>query len=248
MDVIKINWSGGKDSTASVILHIQERHKCIVVCYIPMLTKEIPLIAKEHYEFIMKTADVFRVYGCEVHIITGKTYVDLFYEEITRGKNKGKIRGYNFGIGFCNFRDLSKIKALESFICKYDYLDIGIAYDEVKRQNQLNDIKRSILVEKEITEEKARMLCEFYDLLSPIYKYKKRDGCLFCPNAKSSDIGKLITDYPKAREILINLDKDSELFFYRKKIKDYNGNMVTPYRNYKTFTDRINEFERGETK
>ena len=248
MDVVKINWSGGKDSTASVILHINEGHKCIVVCYIPMLTIDIPLIAKEHYEFIMKTANDFRAYDCDVHIITGKTYLELFYEEITRGKSKGKIKGYNFGFGFCKFRDLSKIKSLNDFVCKYDYQDIGIAYDEIKRQNQLNDIKRSILVEKQITEEKAKMICEFYGLLSPIYNGVKRDGCLFCTNAKASEIGKLITDYPKAREILINLDKDSEIYFHRGQIKDDNGVMIYPYRNHKTFTDRINEFERGETK
>lgn len=109
MNVVKINWSGGKDSTASVILHINEGDKCIVVCYIPMLTIDIPLIAK------------------------------------------------------------------------------------------------------------------------------------------ASEIGKLITDYPKAREILINLDKDSEIYFHRGQIKDNKGVMNYPYRNYKTFTDRINEFERGVT-
>lgn len=248
MDVVKICWSGGKDSTASVILHINEGHKCIVVCYIPMLTNDIPLIAKEHYEFIQNTADIFRANGCEVHIITGKTYIELFYEEITRGKNKGKIRGYNLGFGFCGFRNLSKIKALNDFVCEYDYLDIGIAFDEIKRQNQLNDIKRSILVEKQITEENAKKICEFYGLLSPIYYNIKRDGCLICPNAKVIEIGKLITDYPKSREILINLDKDSELYFYRGQIKDNKGSMVFPYRNYKTFTDRINEFERGKIK
>ena len=103
-----------------------------------MLTNDIPLIAKEHYEFIQYTAQIFRANGCEVHIITGITYIDLFYEEITRGKSKGKIKGYNFGFGFCKFRDLSKIKALNDFICEYDYQDIGIAFNEMKRQNQLN--------------------------------------------------------------------------------------------------------------
>ena len=46
MSVVKIGWSGGKDSTRAVMAHIQRGDKVKAVCYVPMFTKEIPLISK----------------------------------------------------------------------------------------------------------------------------------------------------------------------------------------------------------
>ena len=53
MDIVKVNWSGGKDSTCSALLHIKRGDKVKIVSYIPMFTDEIPLILKDHYNFIM---------------------------------------------------------------------------------------------------------------------------------------------------------------------------------------------------
>lgn len=35
-DTVKISWSGGKDSTASVLLHLERGDNCKVVYYIPV--------------------------------------------------------------------------------------------------------------------------------------------------------------------------------------------------------------------
>ena len=43
-DIVKIGWSGGKDSTCAVMKHIERGDKVKAVCWVPMLTKEIPLI------------------------------------------------------------------------------------------------------------------------------------------------------------------------------------------------------------
>ena len=77
MAIVKVMWSGGKDSTATVLLHLQRGDKVKAVCYIPMFTEEIPLILKDHYEFILKTADYFRSKGADVYIVSGMTYPKL---------------------------------------------------------------------------------------------------------------------------------------------------------------------------
>ena len=46
---VKVSWSGGKDSTCAVLLHLEAGHKVKVVNYIPMFTEEIPLLLKEHF-------------------------------------------------------------------------------------------------------------------------------------------------------------------------------------------------------
>lgn len=40
MSIVKVAWSGGKDSTCAVMLHIKRGDKVKVVCYIPMFTKK----------------------------------------------------------------------------------------------------------------------------------------------------------------------------------------------------------------
>ena len=71
MDIVKVGWSGGKDSTCAVMLHLEQGDYVKAICYIPMFTKEIPLITKRHYEFIHNTAQRFTNLGAEVFLQRG---------------------------------------------------------------------------------------------------------------------------------------------------------------------------------
>lgn len=68
-EVVKVSWSGGKDSTCAVLIHLALGHIVKAVNYTPMFTEEIPLILKDHYEFIQKTAERFRDMGAEVYMV-----------------------------------------------------------------------------------------------------------------------------------------------------------------------------------
>lgn len=89
---VKVSWSGGKDSTCAVLIHLEAGHKVKAVNYTPMFTEEIPLLLKDHYEFIQKTAERFRDMGAEVHMVTGMTYHDFVLRRKTKGADKGAIR------------------------------------------------------------------------------------------------------------------------------------------------------------
>lgn len=206
-DIVKVGWSGGKDSTCSVLLHIEKGDKVKAVCYIPMFTKDIPLITKNHYEFIVNTAERLRKMGADVHIVSGMTYYDYVSRVITKGKNKGKIRGFPITVtGLCDFKNKSKLVAINKCdVGNFDYYDMGIAYDEVKRQAQLNDAKRSILFELKYTEQMAKQKCIDYDMLSPHYENSRRDGCALCYNAPKKTRDLWLADYPEARELVIQL-------------------------------------------
>lgn len=208
-DIVKVNWSGGKDSTCAVMKHIQKGNKVIAVCYIPMLTKEIPLLLKEHYQFILKAADRFRSLGATVHIVTGMTYYDYVHKRSSRGKFKGRAFGFpHFGTGMCGFKRDSKLKALKNLdIGIYDYEDVGIAFDEKNRQSILNERKRSILYEFEITEKMAFQFCEENKILSPHYENLKRDGCALCPHAKAAERILWLRQYPDALPVVLELQQ-----------------------------------------
>lgn len=209
MAIVKVGWSGGKDSTCSVLLHLEQGDTVKAVCYIPMFTKNIPLITKKHYEFILNTADRLRQMGAEVHIVSGMTYYDFVVHTITKGDNKGKMFGFPTPVtGMCEFKNYSKVKALKKYDVGYfDYEDIGIAYDETKRQGQLNDKKRSILFEKKYTERDAKIECAIKDMLSPHYENDTRDGCALCYNAPKKRREQWFIDYPEATLILIQLQE-----------------------------------------
>ena len=189
MAIVKVGWSGGKDSTCSVLLHLEQADKVKACCYLPMFTNDIPLINKAHYEFILNTAERLRKMGAEVYIVSGLTYYDYVTKVTTRGINEGRIMGFPCNqTGKCGFKRDSKVKALSKLdVGFFDYEDIGIAVDELKRHGQLTESKRSILVEKQYTEKMAKEKCISYNMLSPHYESANRDGCALCYNARARE-------------------------------------------------------------
>lgn len=112
MATVKIGWSGGKDSTCAVMKHIERGDKVKAVCYVPMFTREIPLISKKHYAFILQTADYFRRLGAEVYFADkGLTYYEYVTHEAVKGKCKGLIFGFPIvGAGMCGGSVPSRIE------------------------------------------------------------------------------------------------------------------------------------------
>lgn len=207
MAVVKLGWSGGKDSTCAFSLHLNQGDFVKAVCYIPMFTDDIPLITKRHYEFINNTAEFFMSQGAEVYFAKGITYWDYVTHRSVRGKFKGRIFGFPcIHRGLCGFKRDSKLKASRSIDVGYfDYECLGIAYDEFDRHSQLNEKLRSILVEKCYTEKFCHHYCYLNGLLSPHYDYSSRDGCVLCPNAKEIERRIWYNDYPLSRPLLIDL-------------------------------------------
>lgn len=241
-ETVKVNWSGGKDSTCAVLKHLEAEHHVKAVNYIPMLTSEIPLLVKSHYEFILLTAEKFKNMGAELYFVKGITYFDFVCKRSTRGKYKGRMFGFpSFIVGKCNFNRDSKTRALtKTDIGYFDYEDIGLAADETKRLKLLTETKRSILIEQGITEAQAFEYCYRQGFLSPIYTLHglKRDGCALCPQAPERERQLYFNDYPKAREIVIEL----------QNIVKKNRPEQTPLRNHKWFVEECkkNEIEAGE--
>jgi hypothetical protein len=227
MSVVKIGWSGGKDSSCAVMKHIERGDKVKAVCYVPMFTETIPLLLERHYSFIIQTAKYFERLGADVHIVSGMTYWDYVTHRAKRGKYKGEMFGFPcFVVGQCGFKRDSKLKALQNCdVGKYDYECIAIAADEKKRHSQLTDLKRSILVEENITEEEAKQYCKENGILSPLYELSARDGCVLCPNAKKEIREIWFDDFKDAKPLLIELQE------IVKKEKPHQ----TPLRNYEWF-------------
>lgn len=185
------SFSGGKDSTASVILaHENNEPLDLIIFSEVMFDKETSGELPEHIDFIKnKCIPLFKAWGYEIKILhSDLTYMDIFMREPTRGKRfgSGLITGFPMS-GLCQINRSVKVLPITKFLKDYDndFIQyIGIATDEPKRLKRLeNTNKISLLAKYGYTEQMAYDLCEKYGLLSPIYSFSKRGGCWFCPNA-----------------------------------------------------------------
>lgn len=181
-------WSGGKDSTASIILsHIKGTTPGTIIFSEVMFDKDISGELPEQIDFIKtKAIPKFKSWGFEVEILHSKeTYIDLFYK-VNQGKKHPSRKGMYYGFpmaGKCIINDRCKMNPIRQYIKKIneEYVEyVGIAIDEPKRLKRLYGTQKVSLLERyDYTEQMAYDLCKKFDLLSPTYQFSSRGGAGF---------------------------------------------------------------------
>lgn len=180
------SWSGGKDSTASIILaHEHNEPLDLIIFAEVMFDENISGELPEHIDFIKNRAiPVFEGWGYKTKILhSDKTYMDCFNHIATKGKRVGKRLGFPMAgkckiNASCKMRQIRKFwKEIEDDFTQY----IGIAIDEPARIERIANAGNQVsLLEKYgYTEQMAFDLCEKYNMLSPIYKFAPRGGVGF---------------------------------------------------------------------
>lgn len=198
-----IGLSGGKDSTATVILaHMLKRPVSECVYCKVMFDEEVSAEVPEHERFMQEVAipKIQKDFGFKVVTVRDdQNYVELFNTPVSKGDRKGMLRGSPVCLGCWVQRDL-KVRPLEKYR-KAQPSDsvwyVGIAKDEDSRLVSLEKTNKvSLLAECGYTEDDAFDLCKQYGLLSPIYEFAPRNGCFFCPNAKEKEFRHLRDFHP----------------------------------------------------
>ncbi len=197
------SWSGGKDSTASIILeHIHGLPPSDIIFSEVMFDKKRGISGElpEHIDFVKhKAIPVFESWGHKVEILhADKDYLDVFYNVIKHSKvseRNGKFSSFPLG-GMCAVNSQCKISPIKKFFKQFSKSEIiqyvGIAADETNRLSNLEKRRQvSLLAKYGYTEKMCFDLCEEYGLLSPIYDKRKRGGCWFCPNQSCKDFARL---------------------------------------------------------
>lgn len=228
------SWSGGKDSTASVILdHIHGLPPSTIIFSEVMFDKKRGISGElpEHIDFVMnKAKPLFESWGYKVEIVrAGKDYIDLFHHIVERSSKPERIGekcGFLIG-GRCSGNRELKIRPIKDF---YKALDlegaeytqyVGIAIDEPIRLDRLKGTNKISLLEQfGYTERMAFDLCKEYDLISPIYEISRRGGCWFCPNQSYSQIAWLKRTHPELWDELRRLSEEENTISTRFKYED----------------------------
>lgn len=214
------SFSGGKDSTASIILAHENKEPLELILFSEVMfdtniSGELP----EHIDFIKNKAfPLFESWGYETKIVKAKeTYLDRFFRFPSRGKRKdmGVRSGFPMALK-CDINKSLKIKPIKDFhksqtgeITVY----MGIAIDEPRRIERIakTSNQASLLQKYRYTEKMAFDLCKKYDLLSPIYDFANRGGCWFCPNARDRELKHLRTHHRELWDRLLALENEPDL-------------------------------------
>ena len=160
------SWSGGKDSTASIILaHENNEPLDLIIFSEVMFDENISGELPEHIDFIKnKAIPVFESWGYETRILhSAKTYMDCFHHRTVRGKNVGMKKGFVMS-GHCDVQRDCKLRPIRHFWNgQKDFTQyIGIAVDEPLRMERIVNAgdKVSLLEKYRYTEKMAFDLCK----------------------------------------------------------------------------------------
>ena len=167
----------------------------------PIMAEWIPIAEKRLKDLFGITVD---------HAYSGISFYEQFYKVKQKGKHAGDIYSFPYITGaWCNSR--LKIKAINRYLSQFQEeltQFIGIANDELRRWERMKKKEtakrkyRSLLIEQKLTEQDAKVICERYGLLSPVYSLDGifRAGCWFCPKQCNADLYSLWKNYPELYE------------------------------------------------
>lgn len=217
-------WSGGKDSTASLILCHENGIHLDGIIFSEVMFDHSRNISAENPNFIKWVYETaipkIEKMGYKVIVLRSKhDYVSLFNKYHTRSKinENGKTKWGFVLSGKCYLNGYCKTKPIKEFLKAHKDCEqiVGIAHDEPTRlENAIKRGQRSILAEMGIVENDTYEICKKYDLLNPTYQEKTRGGCWFCPNQNIKDLYLLRKQFPNLWQELVNLSETENLCNY----------------------------------
>lgn len=186
----KVSFSGGKDSTAMLIrlLELNTPIDYIVFADTGFEFPEMHGYIKKVEKYIKRKITILKP--------NEELFKKWFYGIITRGKNKGNVRGYPLIVHPCWWARESKIKPLQKYQKDSDIVYIGIAYDELKRVSKEKNNFKYPLIEWKWTEQDCINYLNKKGLFNPLYTKFNRLGCWICQKQKKASLYSLYKHYP----------------------------------------------------
>jgi len=215
-----ISFSGGKDSTAMLLMMIEKKMPIDKVIFVDT-TKEFPAMYK-HIEKVKK-------YIAPLEITTISIKFDYYFSEHI--KTKGKIGEIGYGWPnilnrWCTARKRDTInKCLKGIPKNSINRFIGIAYDEIKRMkhNKSENLKYP-LVDWKMTEADCLAYCHSKGFdWDGLYDKFARVSCWCCPLSRICELRTLYNDFPELWKELQEMDEKT----FRQFRMDYSVDRLT---------------------
>lgn len=204
-----ISFSGGKDSTAMLLMMLEKGIKVDKIIFVDT-TKEFP----QMYEHIKKVQKIINPLKIEIVKFDFDYYFSSHVK--TKGKNKGK-KGYgwpSFNMRWCTGEKKERIRL---FMKQFDRKEIinyqGIAFDEKHRAEKNKFLKYRVkypLIDWKITEKQALNYCysRGFDW-GGLYEKFHRVSCWCCPLSRIGELRIIYNEFPQLWKELEAMDKKS---------------------------------------
>ena len=201
-----ISYSGGKDSTAMLLLMKEKNIKIDRITFADT-TLEYP----EMYGWIKKIEKIIQIKIEKIK--PEKNYNDWFYGIPKRGKFTNRIRGFPYVINPCWWNREAKYKLLEKSHGKNNNIYIGITTNEKhrtkrKQYQKYNNQYKFPLVEWGINSQDCFEYLKSKNLKHPLSKFK-RTGCWLCQKQSIGSLKILYFDYQELWKKLKKYESDS---------------------------------------
>lgn len=204
-----VSWSGGKDSTATILLMKKYGIPIKKIVYVRMMYNDtlaatLPIMTN----FVDDTIKVFEKWGYRVDVVKSLHTLEEIMNRVYRRSKDTQRNGHKYKTacltrGFCEFTGIKQQTIRKCNGKDPVYEMIGIAVDEPKRFHTLTDMRQSILVALGVDGEGAKNICMESGLLSPLYDLgMPRDGCWFCPGASKRQREYVRNNYPELLQII----------------------------------------------
>lgn len=181
-----VPFSGGKDSTATIIVMLENKITIDKIVHVRMMaTESIYATHQIMVDFVDDCMARFISLGLNVEIIRSIPFDSFAKKIFKKSKYEDRI-GKNYGFTSC-MRRMCSFQKEKVRCCATERSNtmLGICYDEPER---MRPGIHSILFEKKITQSMSFDICKRHGMLSPLYGIGiKRDGCFFCPNASKKE-------------------------------------------------------------
>lgn len=207
----QVSWSGGKDSTATILLMRENNIPIKRIVYVRMMWDDnIPATLPIMTNFVDKTIELFKQWGLNVIVEYPKYTAVECMERVYKKSINPELLGKPYGIyaisrQYCMLMR-EKTNAISRISKNVQYDMIGYAINEKERIKRLGGGKQSILATLGITEDECFKICRKYKLLSPLYDLGvERDGCFFCPNISMKEVRMLEKTRPDLVKILYSI-------------------------------------------
>lgn len=224
-----VSFSGGKDSTAMLLMLLEKGERVDNIVYFDSGTWEWPQM-RTHKE------KVENYIGRKIHTVhPDRTFDYLMFEHKVR--SRGGIKVNYVGLNWPRYRrrwcTQRKIRAIQKYqtLLKRENGGvkpiqlIGFAYDEIKRtmKKGAREGKRYPLVEYKMTERDCLQFC--YDRgfdWEGLYEHTERLSCWCCPFQTDKAMFGLWKYFPERWEILKQMERRAgKKFKHRESLEEY---------------------------
>ena len=213
--IAMVSFSGGKDSTA-MLLKMLELDDPVNYPIHRIVFADTDFEFPEMYAYIKQVQEYINEHypekGLKIeHVKSKKSWDEWFFGEITRGPNKGKVRGAPLIVYPCWWAREAKLYPLQRATKECDIKYVGIAIDEKRRISKTaeEDGIRYPLVEWGWTEEDAFKYLDSINMVNPLYIEFNRLGCFHCIKQPTKSWYVLWKKYPELWAIAKEWDEKS---------------------------------------